>query len=157
MMAGPSTAQEVLIAELLGDVGRLHDEIKALETRLPALITDAEAQLGGTIGKIVLAAKGLEDSTGRYKEVISKWTIAKTEEAGKKITKDVEAEIKMAKVVINELAGKALNDAAVALEGVAIEQKSAINAQTWNAWKGALIAAAGGGIIGAGLIYVLIK
>jgi hypothetical protein len=35
-----STAQEALIAELLGDVGKLHDEVKALRESLPAVVAD---------------------------------------------------------------------------------------------------------------------
>ncbi|MBP1152562.1 hypothetical protein [Methylocaldum sp. RMAD-M] len=35
-----STAQEALIAELLGDVGKLHDEVKALRESLPAIVAD---------------------------------------------------------------------------------------------------------------------
>lgn len=47
-MAGASTAQEALIAELLGDVGKLHDEVKALQVILP----DLTGQLSGFIDSI---------------------------------------------------------------------------------------------------------
>lgn len=45
-----TTAQEVLIAELLGDVGNLHDEIKALPEGL-------KAALAPTLNAIAIASK----------------------------------------------------------------------------------------------------
>ena len=45
-----STAQEALIAELLGDVGKLHDQIKALPDAL-------KASVAPTIGALVLASR----------------------------------------------------------------------------------------------------
>lgn len=50
-----STAQEVLIAELLGDVGNLHDRIKELPGEL-------EGAVAPTIGKLVLATKKIEST-----------------------------------------------------------------------------------------------
>jgi len=47
-MAGASTAQEALIAELLGDVGKLHDEVKTLQVIVP----DLTGQLRGFIESI---------------------------------------------------------------------------------------------------------
>lgn len=47
-MAGASTAQEALIAELLGDVGKLHDEVKTLQDIVP----DLTGQLRGFIDSI---------------------------------------------------------------------------------------------------------
>lgn len=40
-----STVREALIAELLGDVGLLHDQIKDLENRLPSLFASLEKRL----------------------------------------------------------------------------------------------------------------
>ena len=47
-----STAQEALLAELLGDVGRLHDEVKAL----PAAMSAAEQRLTATVAALTGAS-----------------------------------------------------------------------------------------------------
>jgi hypothetical protein len=52
-----STAQEALIAELLGDVGKLHDEVKALRESLPAVV----AELSERTTAIHTAIAGLGD------------------------------------------------------------------------------------------------
>jgi hypothetical protein len=61
-----STAQEALIAELLGDVGKLHDEVKALRESLPAVVAELTerttalhtviADLGGEAAQAVVIA-----------------------------------------------------------------------------------------------------
>lgn len=48
-----STVQDALIAELLGDVGKLHDRIKELPD-------DLEASVAPSLGKLVLATKKVE-------------------------------------------------------------------------------------------------
>lgn len=52
-----NTILDELIADLLGDVGKLHAEVKALDERLPAFIEQAESQLSGQVGAIVTASK----------------------------------------------------------------------------------------------------
>lgn len=56
-MAGPSTNMEALLAELLGDVGRVHDEIKALPD-----------QLAPTLGALVTATEQLQDRANTLSE-----------------------------------------------------------------------------------------
>lgn len=56
-----STALEALTAELLGDVGVLHDEVKALSRTLPQLTDEAVAKLSELIGQLVLAAETLRN------------------------------------------------------------------------------------------------
>jgi hypothetical protein len=58
-MSTPSTALDVLIAELLGDVGNLHAEVKALSDTLPAMTAavtsatvNAEKRLDRVISKL---------------------------------------------------------------------------------------------------------
>lgn len=57
---GESTALEALTAELLGDVGKLHDQVKALQGALPdaaetirAAGRDAAQDLAGAVGKAI--------------------------------------------------------------------------------------------------------
>lgn len=50
-----STVQDALIAELLGDVGALHDRIKELPSELEEAVVP-------TVGKLVLAAKKIEST-----------------------------------------------------------------------------------------------
>ena len=44
-MAGPQTAREALLAELLGDAGLLLDRMEALKVELPELAGDIEARV----------------------------------------------------------------------------------------------------------------
>lgn len=48
-MAGESTAREALVAELLGDVGKLHDEINRLKEILPNEAQAFELQIAGLV------------------------------------------------------------------------------------------------------------
>lgn len=66
-MAGNSHL-DLLIAEMLGDVGKLHDEIRLLKDEaLPAIVTDAERKLSGVVGTLVAAGENyrafLKDAT----------------------------------------------------------------------------------------------
>ena len=54
-----STAQEALIAELLGDVGKLHDQIKALPDAL-------KASVAPTIGALALASREAKATIDQY-------------------------------------------------------------------------------------------
>jgi hypothetical protein len=70
-----STTQEALIAELLGDVGKLHDEVKALRESLPAVV----AELSERTTAIHTAIAGLGD------EAVQAVVIAHVENAAEKI------------------------------------------------------------------------
>ena len=56
---GESTALEALTAELLGDVGVLHDEVKALREALPGTAADVTAKLEVQTGHMLAAAENL--------------------------------------------------------------------------------------------------
>ncbi len=61
-MAG-NTHLDALVAEMLGDIGKLHDEIRSLKDEaLPAIVTDAEAKLSRVVGVLVNAAKNYESA-----------------------------------------------------------------------------------------------
>jgi hypothetical protein len=70
-----STAQEALIAELLGDVGKLHDEVKALRESLPAVV----AELSERTTAIQTAIAGLGD------DAVQASVMAHVENAAEKI------------------------------------------------------------------------
>lgn len=59
-----NTVLDVLIAELLGDVGKLHDEVKSLETRLPEVLGQVENKLSAVASRI-------EDAGNRQQKLIS--------------------------------------------------------------------------------------
>lgn len=155
-MAQASTAQEALIAELLGDVGRLHDEIKALDERLPAVIANAEDQLAASVGRLSQVAKNIEAVTEKHKEAIQQWTAAKAEEGLLSIQKSAAQEAaalrKVVEQALQEQADRALAGAAAALRATATAQEDAASKM-----KGvgkvviSAVIAAGlfGGIIGA--------
>lgn len=69
---GPSTAMEALTAELLGDVGKLHDEVKAIGIVLPeavAAIHLAAQEAGQSLAEAVEKAKGEFSQAAREAEV----------------------------------------------------------------------------------------
>ncbi|MGX2042302.1 hypothetical protein ACWJKU_19550 (plasmid) [Methylocaldum sp. MU1018] len=70
-----STAQEALIAELLGDVGKLHDEVKALRESLPAVV----AELSERTTALQTAIAGLGD------DAVQAAVMAHVESAAEKI------------------------------------------------------------------------
>jgi hypothetical protein len=70
-----STAQEALIAELLGDVGKLHDEVKALRESLPAVV----AELSERTTALQTAIAGLGD------EAVQAAVMAHVESSAEKI------------------------------------------------------------------------
>lgn len=65
-MAEP-TAYDALVAELLADVLKLHDEVKGLKDFLPAQVDAAEQRLGGLIALLGQAGDA-------YREAISSYT-----------------------------------------------------------------------------------
>lgn len=80
-----STIREALIAELLGDVGRLHDEVKALENRLPELFRELEGSitdyqegidsaLDTKIAKLELIGYGIKENSNHIEGIISSTT-----------------------------------------------------------------------------------
>ena len=71
----PSTALEALTAELLGDVGKLHDEVKALREALPNLIADLEQRTAA----VQTAIAGIDD------EAVQAAVTASLEAAAEKI------------------------------------------------------------------------
>lgn len=59
-MNEPRTSRDALIAEMLGDVGRLHDELGKLRESLPAMADDVEARLSIVFGSAVKTAESLK-------------------------------------------------------------------------------------------------
>ena len=58
-----TSARDALLAEILGDVGKLHDEIGSLNQKLPEFVSHAEAQLSPIVGSLVSASKALQASS----------------------------------------------------------------------------------------------
>ena len=64
-MAGSSTL-DALIAEMLGDVGKLHDELQSLKEALPAFTNEAEAKLSTVVGSVVEVTNSLRAETAAH-------------------------------------------------------------------------------------------
>lgn len=62
-MAIEPTARDALIAEMLGDVGKLHDELQSLKESLPAFASDVETKLSGILNSVVQASNRLRADT----------------------------------------------------------------------------------------------
>lgn len=70
-MAG-NTALDVLIAEMLGDVGKLHDEVRLLNSVLPALTGESVARLTETMDSINTATAALRAASSTHVEAAQK-------------------------------------------------------------------------------------
>lgn len=68
-MAAEPTARDALIAEMLGDIGKLHDSVCELKDALPAQIEEAEQKITGLIGL-------LQKAGDVYKAQIEQYTNA---------------------------------------------------------------------------------
>lgn len=127
-MAGPSTALEALTAELLGDVGRLHDEVKAM-----ALVLPGAAQAIRTSGQEAAANIGTALNA-----------------AVKNLTHEAaHRESQIASQAVNEEVAQARATAAKFIEEVAKQNRN-VNASKWFAIAGGVClfvaaASAGGG------------
>jgi len=71
-MALESTAKDALIAEMLGDVGKLHDKVDSLKEVLPPQVDDAVNQLLRTIGALEKCGDGFRDGVTVFVEQAKK-------------------------------------------------------------------------------------
>lgn len=61
-----STAYEALVAEMLADIGKLHDEVKSLKDYLPAQVETVELRLAGIIGLLQKAGDSYQEALKAY-------------------------------------------------------------------------------------------
>jgi hypothetical protein len=146
------TKLDFLYQEVLGEVDQLLKRIESVDLDLTEQVQAAETQLAGTVGKLVMAAKGIEDVTEQHKKAIHEWTATKANEAARKIAKAAGEEVDNVRMAMNELAGGALANAANALNG-ATEERKQQGARQWMIASGIAL---GSGIISSGLTYLLI-
>lgn len=65
-MAAEPTTRDALIAEILGDVGRLHDSVESLKNVLPGQTEEVEAKITGLIGLLSAAGDVYRDQLETY-------------------------------------------------------------------------------------------
>ena len=80
-----STAQEVLIAELLGDIGRLHDQVKTLPAGIKGAIAPA-------VGELVSATKEAQASIATLVSEKGKAAVAHLEAEAARLRTDLQRE-----------------------------------------------------------------
>lgn len=140
-----NTAQEVLIAELLGDVGKLHDDIKALPGNL-------EKEVSPALGAIL---KATEKAHG----AIVQLGAAEKASFGNFIAAEKVALRDSAKAAIREEAGEALAFAARELAASAAAHDRAVKDVQRQRWQWQAVALAVGllggalGFYGSHLLY----
>lgn len=151
-MAG-NTHLDALVAEMLGDIGKLHDELKALKDEtLPAVVTDAEQKLAGVVGALLKAGQQyqsfLQDVTNKTvtsaKADIRAGAVQAKDDAVGQVRQEVREAVAHP---VGDLVKK-LNDA--------VERSDNQQGETW---KKAIIAALVGGIVSgfivlAGTVYL---
>lgn len=77
-----STALEVLIAEMLGDIGKLHDAVQELKTSLPHEMEVVEKQIIATIGLLSQAGDA-------YRQHVKTFTADQLDKARRQLASDV--------------------------------------------------------------------
>ena len=130
-----NTAQEVLIAELLGDVGRLHDQIKALPEGL-------KTSLAPALGAIALASKEAQATIGQL-GAAEKASFGNFAAAEKVALRD------SLKAALREEAGDALASVARELAASARIHQDAAKGETRQRWQWIAVAFAGSLLAGA--------
>lgn len=153
-----STALEALTAELLGDVGKLHDEIKAL----PGLLTATSAELERQTGVLIQAKKLLIAD-------INKYINEQAKAAAANCTTDVERQIRgLVNSAVQESLGAPLEQTISNIKSVTNEAQKSIKAtenhiekvaeKTWikTAWW-ALLAGVFGGLATAITLQIFVK
>jgi len=80
-----STAQEVLIAELLGDIGRLHDQVKTLPAGIKGAIAPA-------VGELVSATKEAQASIATLVSEKGKAAVGHLEAEAARLRTDLQRE-----------------------------------------------------------------
>lgn len=131
----PRTARDALTIELLGDVGRLHDQIKALPEGL-------KTSLAPTLGAIALATKEAQ-------EAINKVGAAEKASFGNFTAAEKVALRDSLKAALREEAGEALASAARELATSARVHQDAAKGETRQRWQWIAVAFAGSLLAGA--------
>ena len=65
-MAAEPTTRDALIAEMLGDIGRLHDSVESLKNILPGQVEEVEAKISGLIGLLSKAGDAYRGQLETY-------------------------------------------------------------------------------------------
>jgi hypothetical protein len=86
---GEPTALDALVAEMLGDIGKLHDAVQGLNGALPRQAEEVEARIAGLIGMLQKTGDG-------YQEAVQKFTAAELDRCRVRIAQDGNEAIRQA-------------------------------------------------------------
>lgn len=91
-MAAEPTTRDALIAEMLGDIGRLHDSVESLKNVLPGQIEEVETKITGLIGLLSKAGDAyrgqLETYTNAQADIVKKQMERDAQEAKARFDRD---------------------------------------------------------------------
>ncbi|ENO90953.1 hypothetical protein C662_18723 [Thauera sp. 28] len=91
-MAAEPTTRDALIAEMLGDIGRLHDSVESLKGVLPGQIEEVETKITGLIGLLSKAGDAyrgqLETYTNAQADIVKKQMERDAQEAKARFERD---------------------------------------------------------------------
>lgn len=151
----PRSKLDYLYQEVLGEIDELLKRVEGIDLDLTNEVKKAEDQLAATVGKLVVAAKGIENASDKHRDFIQQWAAAKVEEGRQAVQMAASKEAADLRTIVREVldaqAGRALSGAATAIQRAAEAQQQAANRLrvAWGIGIAALFAAAIiGGIIG---------
>lgn len=105
-MAG-NTALDMLVAEMLGDIGKLHDQLTALNEAMPVFLDDVDSRLTQSVGMLVKAGSMYEGTLKNHTVQIVRDALTQIRNEAAKVRADSSA---AAKHEIDETIMKALAD-----------------------------------------------
>lgn len=132
-MAAEPTTRDALIAEMLGDIGRLHDSVESLKNVLPGQTEEVEAKITGLIGLLSKAGDA-------YRGQLETYTNGQADKVRAQMEKDAQA----AKARFDRDSSDAIRAALTEVERtvrntvqneIAAPVQKALRAQQQNIWQ----------------------
>ena len=114
-MAAEPTTRDALIAEMLGDIGRLHDSVESLKNVLPGQTEEVEAKITGLIGLLSKAGDA-------YRGQLETYTNGQADKVRAQMEKDAQA----AKARFDRDSSDAIRAALTEVERTVRDRKSVV-------------------------------
>lgn len=142
---GEPTALDALVAEMLGDIGKLHDAVQSLNSALPRQAEEVEARIAGLIGMLNKAGDG-------YQEAVKKFTAAELEGVRVRVAQDGNEAIRQA---LGDMQRTVKSVLQAEIAGPMAEVQRAQRASIWQTMGLCLAAGLVGGLVVlAGIRYI---
>lgn len=107
-MAGESTVRDALVAEMLGDIGKLHDAVDSLKEVLPRETEAVEERITSLIGLLQKAGDAYRGQIEAYTNAQAGTVLAKIKEDGATAQGQIKADAAEAKLDLSRVIAGAI-------------------------------------------------